>query len=244
MTNDEPLDGCVIAVVMPCYRVRDHVLDILAGIGKEVGRIYVVDDACPERSGDHVEAECSDPRVRVLRHEKNRGVGGATMTGYRAAIEDGAHVIVKLDGDGQMDPGLIATLVQPILDGEADYTKGNRFFEIEGLRTMPSGRLFGNSVLTLINKASSGYWNVNDPTNGFTAIHVELARRLPFEKMHAGYFFESDMLFRVGTLRGVVVDMPMVARYADETSSLVPHTVIGLFLRKNLSNGVKRIFYS
>ncbi len=232
-----------IAVVIPCYRVRGQILDVLAGIGSEVDRIYVIDDCCPDASGDLVEERCTDARVRVLRHDENQGVGGAVMTGYRAAIDDGATVIVKLDGDGQMDPGLVSNLVHPILAGEADYTKGNRFFELEGLRSMPPVRLFGNSMLTLITKASSGYWNINDPTNGFTAIHAELARRLPFDKLHKRYFFESDMLFRIGTLRGVVVDMPMNAHYADEESSLVPHRVIGLFLTKNLSNACKRLFY-
>jgi glycosyltransferase involved in cell wall biosynthesis len=111
----------MIAVVIPCYRVRKHVLAVLAAIGPEVGRVYVVDDACPERSGDLVESECHDPRVCVLRNPTNQGVGGATLAGLRAALADGAEVVVKLDGDGQMDPALIPRLVQPILSGEADY---------------------------------------------------------------------------------------------------------------------------
>lgn len=233
-----------IAVVIPCYRVREKILDVLSRIGAEVTHVFVVDDACPDRSGDFVEENCDDARVVVLRNPENQGVGGAVLTGYRAAIEAEAEVIVKLDGDGQMDPGLIPTLVAPILAGEADYTKGNRFFDLEGLKAMPGVRLVGNSVLTLINKASSGYWNINDPTNGFTAVHTELARRIPFDKLHRRYFFESDMLFRIGTLRGVVVDVPMAAFYADETSHLVPHRIVGLFLRKHLSNGFKRLFYS
>ena len=245
-TNAEPKSTGTertVAVVVPCYRVREQILEVLAGIGDEVAFIYVVDDACPDDSGALVEERCSDARVRVIRHEQNRGVGGAVMTGYRAALEDGAEVIVKLDGDGQMDPRMIGYFVQPILAGEADYTKGNRFFELEGLKSMPPVRLFGNSVLTLITKASSGYWNINDPTNGFTAIHAELVKRLPLRKLDERYFFESDILFRIGTLRGVVTDMPMTASYGDEASSLVPRRIIGVFLRKNFSNTIKRLFY-
>src|SRR5450830_1696092 len=103
----------VIAVVIPSYRVVRHILGVISSIGPEVSKIYVVDDKCPESSGDFVEANCTDPRVRVVRHEINQGVGGAVMTGYRTAVADGVDVIVKVDGDGQMDPDLIPYFVQP-----------------------------------------------------------------------------------------------------------------------------------
>jgi glycosyltransferase involved in cell wall biosynthesis len=234
----------MIAAVIPCFRVKRHILDVLAAVPPAVGRIYVVDDACPEGSGDLVESSCRDPRVVVLRHAANQGVGGATLTGYRAALADGATVIVRLDGDGQMDPTLIPRLVEPILAGEADYAKGNRFFELEGLRAMPRLRLVGNSLLSFASKLSSGYWNVFDPTNGFTAIHAEVLRRVPFDKLARGFFFESDLLFRLGTLRAVVCDVPMPARYGDEESSLVIRRVVLEFTRKHAANTAKRIFYN
>jgi dolichol-phosphate mannosyltransferase len=235
--------AAMLAAVIPCFRVKRQILGVLAAIPAEVDRIYVVDDACPEGSGDAVESGASDPRVRVLRHERNEGVGGATITGYRAALADGATVIVRLDGDGQMDPAQIPALVQPILDGEADYAKGNRFFQLEGLRSMPGLRLFGNSLLSFASKLSSGYWNVFDPTNGFTAIHAAVLRQLPLEKLARGWFFESDLLFRLGTIRAVVCDVPMPARYADEESSLRIRSVVGEFAWKHLANTAKRIFY-
>ncbi len=172
-----------IAVIIPSYKVRAHILEVLAAIGPEVTRIYVVDDCCPDQSGDFVAAHCQDPRVVVLRHAQNQGVGGAVMTGYQAAIADGMQVLVKVDGDGQMDPALIGDFVAPILEGEADYTKGNRFFDLENIRAMPKMRLFGNAVLSLMCKLSSGYWNLFDPTNGYTAIHANAARHLPFGKI-------------------------------------------------------------
>lgn len=233
-----------IAVVIPCFRVRETILDVLAGIGPECQAIYVVDDACPENTADLVVSDCHDPRVQTIRLPENLGVGGATLEGYRHAIEDGAEILVKLDGDGQMDPALIPRLVAMIQLGEADYVKGNRFFELDGLQSMPTIRLIGNSLLSFVNKVSTGYWNVFDPTNGFTALHAGVARQLPFDKISRGYFFESDLLFRLGTLRAVVTDVPMPVRYGAERSNLRIHKVVLEFAGKHIANTFKRLFYS
>jgi dolichol-phosphate mannosyltransferase len=237
------MEKAEIAVIVPCYRVKDQVERVLDGIGPECRRIYVVDDACPEGTGDWVEERCRDPRLRVLRHGTNQGVGAATLTGYRAALDDGAEILVKIDGDGQMDPSAIPPLVAPILEGEADYVKGNRFHSLEDLRGMPAVRLVGNSILSFLTKLSTGYWDLFDPTNGFTALDAGVARELPFDKLARRYFFESDLLFRLGTQRAVVRDVPMPARYGGEPSSLSVREVAGEFLWKNLRNFGKRIFY-
>jgi dolichol-phosphate mannosyltransferase len=234
----------MIAVVIPAYNVADHVLGVIARIGPECSHIFVVDDCCPQRSGARVEAECKDARVRVLRHETNLGVGGATMTGYRAALAGGCEIVVKVDGDGQMDPALIPRLVRPIRDGEADYTKGNRFYDLEGLRPMPVVRLIGNAGLSFLNKLSSGYWNLFDPTNGFTAIHAKALRALPLDHVSKRWFFESDMLFYLGLLRATVHDVPMPANYGNEVSSLKVHRVLTVFTWRHFLNTVRRLFYS
>ena len=244
ITKQFKLSGYLVVVVIPSYRVTQHILKVIESIGQEVQRIYVVDDKCPDNSGDYVQANCNDPRVIILRHETNQGVGGAVMTGYRAAIADGAEVIVKLDGDGQMDPSLILNFIEPILAGEADYTKGNRFFDLEEIRAMPKIRLFGNAVLSFMTKLSSGYWDLFDPTNGYTAIHADVARHLPFSKISKRYFFETDMLFRLNTLRAVVIDIPMDAQYGDEVSNLKISKILGEFLFKHTRNLIKRIFYN
>lgn len=236
--------NAIIAVVIPSYRVTQHIMGVIEAIGSEVSLIYVVDDKCPEGSGDYVAQRCTDPRVRVLRHDLNQGVGGAVMTGYRAAGADGADVIVKVDGDGQMDPDLIPYFVQPIVDGVADYTKGNRFYDLEEIGAMPPIRLFGNTVLSLMAKLSTGYWDLFDPTNGFTAIHADVARHLPYSKISRRYFFETDMLFRLNIMRAAVVDVPMAAKYGDEVSGLKISKVINEFLVKHVRNFFKRIFYN
>jgi glycosyltransferase involved in cell wall biosynthesis len=233
-----------VAVVVPCYREKARILDVLARIGPEVARIVVVDDACPDGTGRWVRERSRDPRIEVLIHDTNQGVGGATMTGYRRALEAGADIIVKLDGDGQMDPELIPALIDPLLAGDADYAKGNRFHDLDGLSAMPPARLIGNLVLSFANKVSSGYWDLFDPTNGFTAIHAKVVRALPLAKISRSFFFESDMLFRLYLLRAVVVDVPMRARYGGEQSTLRITRVIGEFALKHHCNAAKRILYT
>ncbi len=233
-----------VAVVIPAYKVKAHLLKVISKVGPEVERIYVVDDACPEGSGKCVQKECSDPRVTVLFHESNQGVGGATLTGFLRAWKDGAHIAVKLDGDEQMDPSLIPVLVRPITEGKADYSKGNRFFSPEFLSKMPSLRLLGNSALSFISKISSGYWRVMDPTNGFLAIETRLLGVLPVDKIDRTYFFESDMLFRLNTVRAVVADVPMRAVYGSETSNLKIWRILIPFTYKHMRCFLKRILYN
>ncbi|MFH2135440.1 MAG: glycosyltransferase family 2 protein [Pseudomonadota bacterium] len=233
-----------VAVVIPAYKCRQHIVSVIQQIPEMVWRIYVIDDSCPDKSGQIVGQQINDARVYVIYHSQNLGVGGATMTGYRQAISDGADVIVKIDGDGQMNPHLISGFVEPILAGEADYTKGNRFFDLEEIRSMPKVRLFGNAALSLMTKLSSGYWDIFDPTNGYTAIHAKVAEHLPFDKISTRYFFETDMLFRLNTLRAVVVDVPMDAKYGDEVSNLKISKIIGEFVVKHVCNFMKRIFYN
>lgn len=232
-----------IAAVIPCYKVEKTIIKLLKQIGPEVSSIYCVDDKCPQNSGTLIESEVSDPRVKVLYHENNTGVGGAVITGYTAALEDGADIMVKLDGDGQMDPLLIGSFVRPILEGRADYTKGNRFFRIEDVMEMPRVRIIGNAILSFFSKLSSGYWNIFDPANGYTAIHRDVISNLPLEKINKGFFFESDMLFRLNTIRAVVVDVPIISRYGTEISNIKIYKIIVPFLVRHLMNFIKRLFY-
>jgi len=233
-----------IAVVIPCYRVVSHILDVLSRIGPEVERIYCVDDACPEGSGSFIAKHCDDPRVQVLCHAHNEGVGAACITGFKQALADGADVIVKIDGDGQMDPAFLPRIVAPILAGRADYSKGNRFINLETIHSMPFVRVFGNAALSFIAKLSSGYWNIFDPTNGYVAIHAAVLRELALHKLHHRFFFESDLLFRLNTVGAVVEDVPMTAKYADERSNLSVLRVLLPFLLLHLRNAVKRIAYN
>ena len=233
-----------IAVVIPCYKVRDTILDVVRRVPSSVELIVCVDDACPDGSGDLLKEECGDRRLVILRNPHNLGVGGAVIAGYRAALARCMDVVVKIDGDGQMDPALLPDLVEPLVHGIADYTKGNRFFWPESTQGMPVIRLIGNAGLSFLTKASSGYWRIMDPTNGYTAIHSAALRALPLGKIAERYFFESDMLFRLYTIRAVVLDVPMNARYGNEKSGLSIAHVLLPFLFLNLQNVFKRFYYN
>ena len=239
------LPGAVkVAVVIPSYKVKKYILAVIADVLPYCETVYVVDDGCPEQTGRFVLQNQVSARVVVLFNATNLGVGGAVMHGYRKAVEDGAEIIVKIDGDGQMDASLIPEFVAPILGGEADYTKGNRFFDLDNIKRMPPLRIFDNAVLSFMAKLSTGYWDIFDPTNGYTAIHADVAKRLPHGRISERYFFETDLLFRLNTLRASVIDVPMDARYGDETSNLRIGRILGEFLFKHARNFLKRIFYN
>ncbi len=233
-----------VAVVIPCYKVKNKILSVIDRIPDLVERIYCIDDACPEKSGALITDNCKDPRIEVIYHEKNQGVGAATKSGYFAAIKDNMDIVVKIDGDGQMAPELISRFIQPILLGHADYTKGNRFFNLEDLSAMPRMRLLGNAGLSFLTKLSSGYWHSFDPTNGYTAIHIHTLREVPLRKISDRFFFESDMLFRLNTVGAIVQDIPMKAIYEDEVSNLKVGSSFFHFLGRNIKNFTKRVFYN
>jgi glycosyltransferase involved in cell wall biosynthesis len=156
-------------------------------------------------------------------HDANRGVGAAFLTGMRYAIERGADIIVKIDADGQMDPSQVAALIHPIVSGQADYVKGDRFFFLGNAASMPSARLFGNLVLSFLTKLSSGYWTIMDPTNGFLAIHARVAELLDDQQIAKRFFFETDLLFHLGLIRAKVVEFPIRTssrRFSPDTCAI------------------------
>jgi len=216
---------------------------VIAEIGPEVSKIYLVDDGCPDESGAFAEQNSKDKRLSVIYHDENQGVGGAVISGYKAAYADGADVVVKIDGDAQMDPRLIPAIAKPVVEGSADYSKGNRFDSLENLFAMPKVRIFGNSILSLWAKFSTGYWSMTDPTNGFTAIHRRALEAMNLDKIRKSYFFESDILFRLNIANCVVADVPMVAVYGSEKSSMSIVKVMVEFPWRHTVNLWKRIFY-
>jgi dolichol-phosphate mannosyltransferase len=234
----------MVAVIIPSYKVKDSILSVLSKIGSDVTKIYVVDDSCPQGSGNFVKENCTDDRVEVLYNPVNLGVGGAMITGYKKALADGFRIIIKIDGDGQMDPAMIPRFLDPILRKEADYVKGNRFYNLEFLRTMPVIRRFGNSMVSFVSKIACGYWNIMDPANGYTAISSKALKYLPLDKIDHRFFFESDMLFRLNTIRAVVQDVPMHATYGNEKSNLRISGILMRFPGKYLNRFNKRIFYN
>jgi len=206
-------------VVVPAYNEARLIARVVSTMPAFVDSIIVVDDCSDDGTSDAA-GSTGDPRVIVLRTPRNSGVGGATLLGYARAVELGADVVVKMDGDAQMDPGCLGALLDALLDGGYDYAKGNRFLHADHLREMPLTRVLGNAALTFLTKMASGYWQIFDPHNGFTAMRSAVLRRLDLRGVHGRYFFEPDLLVRLNVERMRVVDVAMPARYGKEESKL------------------------
>ena len=231
-----------IAAVVPAYNVGAHLGDVLRQMPLAFRTIIVVADASRDDTAAVAEGFAElDPRIVVLRHDRNEGVGGAMITGFRKALETGADIVVKIDGDGQMPLWLVPQLVQPLIDGTADYTKGNRFRDFQAVRAMPLVRRLGNVVLSFLSKAATGYWHCFDPANGFLAIRADVLSQLPLHKIDRSYFFETSMLSHLYVLGAVVKEVPMPARYAGETSNLSITEVVRQFPGKLLWSLIRRL---
>jgi len=231
-----------IAAVIPCYRVEHEIQSVLRGMPKYIKHIIVVDDASPDSTADLVAASAKkDKRITLIRHPSNRGVGGATVTGFRKALELGAQIVVKVDGDGQMDTTHLPVLLTPLINGQADYTKGNRFRDFQSLQQMPLIRRVGNMGLGFLSKAATGYWNLFDPTNGFVAIRSEVLVQLPLDRIDRTYYFETSMLANSYLLGAVVKDVPMPARYQSEVSNMLIYRVLFEFPFKLFGTFMKRL---
>jgi dolichol-phosphate mannosyltransferase len=233
--------GPHVAVVIPAYRVANHIETVLRGIPSSIETVVVVDDASPDDVAARVLA-IDDPRVLLVRHEQNGGVGAAVLTGYRAALDRGADMVVKMDGDDQMDPRYIPLLVLPVARGEADYVKGNRFLHLSNLEQMPVARRLGNIILSLLTKVASGYWDIFDPTNGYTVIGRDALQLLDEERVAKRWFFETSMIIELGLLRAVVRDVYVPARYPHADSSLSIWAVLRQFPGLLFSAALRRFW--
>lgn len=234
-----------VAVVVPCYNVEGSISRVIESVPPSVWRIVCVDDSSRDGTVQALkDLARSDPRVQALRRSTNGGVGAAFLDGMAWAVANGADVVVKLDGDGQMNGAFVDHFANPILSGEADFVKGNRFFDVERVLKMPRRRLIGNAGLSFLSKLSTGYWNLFDPTNGYFAIHADVARLLPAHKLHKRYFFESDLLFRLAILRAVIVELPIETVYGEERSGLSELRCLVTFPFFHLRNFYKRIVYN
>jgi glycosyltransferase involved in cell wall biosynthesis len=222
--------GQRIAVVVPAYLEERHVGEVIRNAPELVDHIIVVDDASPDATSEAARG-AADPRVEVIRHEQNTGVGGAILTGHARAVELGADVAVVMAGDNQMDPAYLPALLDPIVERGYGFTKANRFFSTTSFKGMPRHRIFGNVVLTFLTKVASGYWHLVDPQNGYTAVRTDVLRRLPLDKVAKRYEFENDLLIWLNILDVRALDVPVPAVYRDEVSSIRLSSVIVRLLR-------------
>jgi glycosyltransferase involved in cell wall biosynthesis len=229
-----------VAVVIPCYRVSDKIAKVVSQLPDWVDHVIAVDDKCPEQSTKQIAPQ---PRVRILQHKFNQGVGGAMVTGYCEALRLGADLVVKMDGDDQMDPARLPALVHPVATHYCDFTKGNRFYHLKDLDSMPLVRRIGNLGLTLLTKLASGHWHMSDPTNGFFCVHRTALERLDLSRLSKRYFFESSLLIQLNIARATVLDVAIPARYRDEKSSLSIKRSLLVFPPQLLAGFMKRVLW-
>jgi dolichol-phosphate mannosyltransferase len=239
--REHPLAAYRIAVVLPAYNEERRIAEALRSLPTYLRHIIVVDDCSRDATSDLVaELATKDPRIELIRHEKNQGVGGAMITGLTRAKELRAQLIVKMDGDGQMSPTDLPALLRPLISGQADFAKGNRFHDFLALNQMPALRRAGNMGLSFLTKAAVGYWNIADPCNGYVAIRGEVLSALPLSSLQKSYFFETSLLAQLFLLSAVIRDVPMPARYGQEQSKLrigrvlleFPPKLLGCLLRR------------
>ncbi|MBR4513034.1 MAG: glycosyltransferase family 2 protein [Bacteroidales bacterium] len=210
-----------IAVVVPCYRVAGQINTVLASIPTWIDHIIPVEDCSPDETGKLiVEAAIGDPRIHPVHHRKNLGVGGAMVSGFRSALQLEADIILKLDGDGQMDSAFIEPMVRKLCSSSCDFVKGNRFHDRLRISNMPVIRRIGNMGMGFLVKMASGYWNISDPTNGYFAIRRETLEKLPLERLSPRFFFESSMIIELYYTGARIKDMSMPAIYGTEKSNL------------------------
>ena len=230
--------------IVPAYRAPETVTTVVGRLSKVVDHVLVVDDACPDDSGKRVgRAYKGSKSVDVIFRDENGGVGAAMKTGFDWALEHEFKFIVKVDADGQMDVSRIPDMIRAIESGEADMVKGNRFDSVRDLEKMPPIRILGNAVLSLVAKNSTGLWSVNDPTNGFLAISRPALKAVQHRKLSNGFFFESDLLFRIGLANCKVYELAMPAIYGNEKSNLRISRALFTFPFLHAKNTLKRIAY-
>ncbi len=244
--NDEDgPGGCegriTVAVVIPAYQAEKSVAQVVRGFAARANWVIVVDDASSDGTSERVRA-LNLPNVVLLRHERNRGVGGAMKTGIVAAQERGVDIVVKADADDQMDPAYFDVLLEPLLQGAADVSKGNRWYDRAALGSMPRARRYGNVALAFMTRLASGHWRIFDPNNGYLAWRTDLLRIMDFNAIPERYTFEAGMLIEIGMLGGLVRDVPIPARYGSETSYLRVQRALFEFPRFLARGAIRRLW--
>ncbi len=232
-----------ISVIIPVYNVGETIVDFLNKIPDYVDKIYLIDDCCPMSTGIIAQKSAyNSSKLSIIFNKKNLGVGGSVKIGYEKSLLYRSDIVVKIDGDNQMDPKEIKNLLMPIISGDCDYSKGNRFINKNEIENYPRARFYGNIFLSFMSKLSSGYWDIFDPINGFTAIKVDVLKKINIQNVDNRYFFESDMLFNLYLNNVKIKDIPVEIRYhKNQVQNLNVTKETFNFLFKNIHRTYLRI---
>ena len=231
-----------IAVVIPCYNVEKQIKDVISSIPEYVDYIIAVNDCSPDGTQGVLEnLQSVEPRLTVLRHDVNKGVGGAMITGFQTCVERNIDIVVKIDGDGQMDPAMMPKLINAVTDGKYDFAKGDRVRNRKMLEKMPAVRRFGNLSLTFLTRIASGYWKLSDPTNGYLCITLPTLQALDMQRLSSRFFFESSLIIELYYTGARIKDVQMPAIYGNEKSNLSIWKILLTFPPKLLKAYLHRL---
>lgn len=223
-----------IHVIVPAYAEQRLIQKTLATIPEFVDEVVVVDDSSPDATQAQVRAFDSE-RVRLVRHSRNRGVGAAIATGYRTALASGADVMAVMAGDAQMDPGDLECVIAPVVEGRADYVKGNRFRHAER-SSMPLARRLGGAFLSSLTRYATGL-DIDDSQCGYTALSARAAAQLPLDELWPRYGYPNDLLILLADRGLRVSEVAVRPVYRDEASGVRAWhvaTIAGVIARRRL----------
>jgi glycosyltransferase involved in cell wall biosynthesis len=210
-----------VGVVVPAYNEESLIGATLSGIPEYIDHVYVINDGSLDNTLEVIkDYQSRDSRIVIINHENNQGVGAAIVSGYKNALEDEVEITLVMGGDNQMDPKYIPVLLDPIVSGQADYTKGNRLMSKEFRKGMSRYRTLGNMILTFLTKIASGYWHIIDPQNGYTAINLKALETIDLDSVFTYYGYCNDLLVKLNVYGFKVVDVQMPAKYGDEKSKI------------------------
>jgi glycosyltransferase involved in cell wall biosynthesis len=222
-------EGMTVGVVVPCHNEETQIGSVIETMPECVDRMFIVDDVSTDRTVEVVESYLDryPGRIRLIRHERNGGVGAAIVTGYKAAVEEGIGATAVMAGDAQMDPADLVDLLDPVVLGEADYSKGNRLFSGDAWKVIPRVRYLGNSALSLMTKIASGYWHVADSQTGYCVASLKALSTIELDKLYPRYGFPNDMLVQLNIYGFRVRDVPIKPVYGvGEKSGIKLYKVI------------------
>lgn len=213
--------GKKIGVVVPAYNEEKFIAGVINTIPCYVDKVYAVNDCSTDKTKEIMSNLAGhSSRLLVVNRQVKGGVGAAIISGHKCALRDNLDIVAVMAGDGQMDPAILSKFLDPVIQGTADYAKGNRLSHTEHVKGMPTFRKFGNFILTYLTRIASGYWNISDPQNGYTAISSNTLRLLDLDEVEKGFAFENDLLVRLNVVSARVVDVPHQSIYTGQQSKI------------------------
>ena len=223
-----------IGVVIPCYNTGDTIFKVITKLPNYVDQILVIDDCCPENTGKILSEKIINNKIKIIFNKINMGVGASVLRGYRHLLKFDVDVFVKIDGDNQMDSKEMISLINPILSGQFNYTKGTRYKTKTNLKNMPTIRYYGNFLISYFSKITTGYWNIFDFLNGYTAIDRNFVKKILKHNLDKRFFFETHILIILNILGAKVKDVPVTIQYKNNKSNFNPFLETKNFFFKNI----------